>query len=157
MREMRRQDRKLIDEETKRILAEGEYGILATVMENNVPYSVPISYAFDEGTNAIYMHCTVDGGQKIDNILANPRVCFTVVSGTEMLPQKFATRYYSANVFGEIEIVEETEAKKYGLYQLIKKYSPNYEEAGLKYIDAAVDKVFVLKLCIEEMSGKARK
>lgn len=30
------------------------------------------------------MHCTTDGGQKIDNILADPRACMTTVTGVSL-------------------------------------------------------------------------
>lgn len=157
MREMRRQDRKLEAEEVKDILKRGEYGVLATVTPDGLPYSIPMSYAYDEEENAIYLHCTVEGGQKIDNISANPHVCFTVVSETEVMAEKFATKYWSANAMGEIITVKDTEEKKKGLFRLIRKYSRGFEEKGLKYIDSAVDKVNVLKLNISSMSGKARK
>ena len=68
MREMRRQDRKLEGEEVKEILKSGEYGVLAMVMENGMPYSVPLNYAYDEAAGVIYIHCSAEGGQKIDNI-----------------------------------------------------------------------------------------
>jgi len=39
MREMRRQDRKLESEEIQVILRKGEFGILATIANDNKPYS----------------------------------------------------------------------------------------------------------------------
>ena len=74
MREMRRQDRRLDDDGIKEILRIGEYGVLATVTAEGQPYSVPMSYAYDEDSGAIYMHCTADGGQKIDDILSEHHV-----------------------------------------------------------------------------------
>ena len=44
MREMRRQDRKLDQEEIMEILNMGEYGVLATVMDDGKTYSIPLSY-----------------------------------------------------------------------------------------------------------------
>ena len=40
MREMRRQDRKLDPEGIMEILNMGEYGVLATVMDDGKPYSI---------------------------------------------------------------------------------------------------------------------
>ena len=157
MREMRRQDRKLTDADAKEVLCRGEYGVLATVTSDGKPYSIPISYAYDEKHNAIYMHYTADGGQKIDNILENSNVCYTVVTDTEVLSESFSTKYWSVNVFGRIQFIENIEQKKLGLYQLLKKYSLDFEEKGLKYIDSAVDRVYVLRLEIDEITGKARK
>ena len=61
MREMRRKDRKLEIEDIHYVLNTGEYGVLSTVTPDGTPYSIPISYAYDEDNNVIYMHCTADG------------------------------------------------------------------------------------------------
>ena len=157
MREMRRQDRKLEQDEVKEILKSGEYGVLATVTENGMPYSVPLSYAYIEDAGVLYMHCTADGGQKIDNIRVRPEVCFTVVSRTELMPEKFGTKYWSANVFGTMEIIEDGPEKQAGIESILRKYSPEHVERGLKYIEGAIHKLCILKLSIREMTGKARK
>ena len=112
MREMRRKDRQLTEEEAMDVVRKGEYGVLATVGDDGKPYSVPLSYVLDEEKGALYFHGTAAGGQKMDNILANPSVCFTVVMDTEVLPAQFSTKYYSANVFGTAKVVEEEEEKK---------------------------------------------
>ena len=111
MREMRRKDRQLTEEEAMDVVRKGEYGVLATVGDDGKPYSVPLSYVLDEEKGALYFHGTAAGGQKMDNILANPSVCFTVVMDTEVLPAQFSTKYYSANVFGTAKVVEEEEEK----------------------------------------------
>ena len=103
------------------------------------------------------MHCSADGGQKIDNLLLHPEVCFTVVSQTELMPEKFATKYWSANVFGTVAIIEEGPEKQKGIEAILRKYSPEHVEKGLKYIEGAIHKIYVLRLEIREATGKARK
>lgn len=157
MREMRRQDRKLESGEILEVLKNGEYGILATVKDDGKPYSVPLSYALDEDSSVIYMHCSADGGQKIDNLRLHPEACFTVVSRTELMPDKFATKYWSANVFGTVTIIEDGPEKQKGIEAILRKYSPEYVDRGLKYIEGAIHKIYVLRLDISEATGKARK
>lgn len=152
--EMRRKDRKLSNLETIEILEKGEYGIFSTVGEDGMPYGVPMSYAYADG--AIYMHSAYAEGYKILNIKHNPKASFTVVASTELLPESFATRYMSAIAFGQVELVSGEEKKK-GLLELVKKYSPDFMEKGLRYIDSAIDHVYVIKLAVEEVSGKGRK
>ena len=41
MREMRRKDRQLTEEEAMDVVRKGEYGVLATVGDDGKPYSVP--------------------------------------------------------------------------------------------------------------------
>lgn len=157
MREMRRQDRKLGSEEILEILNNGEYGVLATVTDEGKPYSIPLSYAFDKDCHIIYMHCSADGGQKIDNLRLHPDVCFTVVNNTELMPEKFATKYWSANVFGTVAIIEDGPEKQKGIEAILRKYSPRHVEKGLKYIEGSIHKIYILRLEIREASGKARK
>ncbi|MBQ7533997.1 MAG: pyridoxamine 5'-phosphate oxidase family protein [Stomatobaculum sp.] len=155
MREMRRQDRKLTEEEAMQILTAAEYGVLSTVCEDGTPYAVPISFAVEEG--CIYMHCTVDGGQKIDNLRRNPAACFTAVSETKLLPDKFGTLYLSAIARGKVEIITDPEEKMKGLMALLRKYSADFMESGIKYANASVNKVYILRLPIETITGKGRK
>lgn len=157
MREMRRKDRQLTEEEAMDVVRKGEYGVLATVGDDGKPYSVPLSYVLDEEKGALYFHGTAAGGQKMDNILANPSVCFTVVMDTEVLPAQFSTKYYSANVFGTAKVVEEEEEKKKALLLLVRKYALDYEEQGRAYIERAIGAVAVVRLDVEQVTGKARK
>lgn len=50
-------------------------GQLATSGEGGKPYVVPICFVFADGR--IYFHCA-QAGKKLDNIRANPQVCFSV-------------------------------------------------------------------------------
>jgi len=106
------------------------YGVLATVMDDRKPYSVPLSYALDEEIQVIYMHCSAEGGQKIDNLRFHPDVCFTIVIQSELLPEKFATKYWSANVFGTVAIIEEGPEKQKGIEAILRKYSPEHVRRG---------------------------
>ncbi len=64
-KKMRRKEKELAKEEVVKILLEGEYGILATIGENNYPYTTPLNYVYHN--NAIYLHGALEG-HKIDNI-----------------------------------------------------------------------------------------
>ena len=157
MRAMRRTDRRLSAGETEEILEKGEYGVLSTVCEDGTPYGIPISYAYSASDRVIYMHCSADGGQKIDNLRLNGKACLTIVWETELMPEKFATKYWSAMVFGMVQIIEDKEEKQEGIEAILRKYSPMFEEKGLQYIENSIDKIHILKLRIETVEGKARK
>lgn len=152
-REIRRKDRKISDEETLGILQKGEYGILSVCTDDNTGYGVPLSYAWVDGI--IYFHCATEGA-KLDFLRKNNKVSFCVVGKTQVIPSKFATAYESAMAFGTIDEVEGEEKRK-GLRHLIKKYSADFIPEGEKYIDSMFQKVKVLRLSVEYISGKARK
>ena len=152
MHEMRRIDRQLTTEEAKIILENGEYGVLSTVDENGIPYGVPISYAYAD--NTIYFHCASGVGHKVANIEYQPKVCFTVVGNTEVLPQNFSTKYESVVAFGTARLAQD---KHIGLTLLQKKYSPDFAEKGKEYIESALEKTAVYEIEIEDLKGKGRK
>lgn len=150
---LRRTDRAIPDSEAGSLLLAGEYGILSTVSADGQPYGVPVSYAYTG--EVIYFHCALEG-HKLDNLSSNNRVSFCVVGKTQVLPDKFATRYESVIVFGRAAEVTDDE-KQAGLIELLKKYSPDFMAKGLRYINGDGDKARVYKIIVEAMTGKARK
>lgn len=152
-RVMRRADRAISDSEAEKILRVGEYGVLSTVSADGQPYGVPVSYTYTGG--AIYFHCALEG-HKLENLNGNNRVSFCVVGRTQVLPDKFATNYESVIVFGKAFEVTADE-KHAGLVELLKKYSPDFMDKGLRYIKGDGDKARVYKIVIESMTGKARR
>lgn len=152
-RPIRRSDRALTNEQAAEILQKGEYGVLSTVSADGQPYGVPVSFAY--AGDVLYFHCAVEG-HKLDNLASNPRVSFCVVGGTEVLPDKFATRYESAIVFGKACELAGDE-KRSALIELLKKYSADFIEKGERYVESDIEKTKVFKIEIEALSGKARR
>jgi len=155
MREMRRTDRMISQEEAMKVLEKGEYGILATVDEGGQPYGVPVSYIVLDGS--IYFHATNAGGHKFDNFTKNSKVSFTVVGNTQVLPEQFGTIYESAIVFGEVSAVEDETERLAAFREFLPKYSPAFLTEGEKYIQNAGPKAIIAKISINEISGKARR
>lgn len=149
---MRRSDRQIAEQEAHNSLKRGEFGVLSTTGPDDQPYGVPVNYCIVEG--CIYFHCAMEG-HKIDNFTYNPKVSFCVVGKTCILPSKFSTKYESVIVFGFLSEAFEDEKQK-ALKGLIKKYSSEYIEEGLKYIDLQKEKTRVFKITIETITGKAR-
>lgn len=157
MREMRRRDRQLTREETWEVLSKGEYGALCTVIPEGLPYGIPTSNVLDGEREALYFHGTSRGGQKTDNLKACNRACLSVMTGTQVLPDRFSTRYWSANVFGTVSEVREDEEKRRGLRLLAGRYSPDFAEDGERYPERPLHGVRVLRMDVEMVKGKARR
>ena len=150
---MRRKDRLITNEETFSILEKGEYGFLSTVSSDNEPYGVALNYCLVNGS--IYFHCALEG-RKINNLNHNPKVSFCVVGKTEVLPDKFGTKYESCIVQGKASESFGKE-KQLALEGLVNKYSKDFFSGGLEYIKKLEDKTRVFKISIETISGKARR
>jgi uncharacterized protein len=153
MREMRRKDRAITDEEAVAVLNKAEYGILSTVDPDGKPYGVPLNFCTID--RCIYFHCASEG-QKLDNIEKNKWVSFCAVGATEVLPDKFGTKYESVIVSGAVEEIL-GDQKQMALEGLLKKYSSNYFDKGLEYIETLRAKTRVFGIAIQQLSGKARR
>ncbi len=148
---IRRADRAISENEAKAILQKGEYGILSTASADGQPYGLPLNYCYVN--DAIYFHCAAEG-HKIENIKANKKVSFTVVGKTQVLPDKFTSKYDSAIVFGKATEMLGAEKQK-ALIEVLKKYSPGHMESGMKMIESYENKVSVYKISIDALTGKA--
>jgi nitroimidazol reductase NimA-like FMN-containing flavoprotein (pyridoxamine 5'-phosphate oxidase superfamily) len=153
MKELRRKDRAITEEEAVALLNNAEYGVLSTVAENGEPYGVPLNFCAIN--HCIYFHCAVEG-QKLDNIKQNRSVSFCAVGNTEVLPDKFGTKYESVIVSGEAEEVFDMN-KQLALEGILHKYSPEFIDKGIKYIEGLKEKTRVFKITINKLTGKARR
>ncbi|RPI78116.1 MAG: pyridoxamine 5'-phosphate oxidase family protein [Desulfobacteraceae bacterium] len=152
-KEMRRKDRAITRQEAMEILSQGEYGVLSTSTPDGEPYGAPLNYCIKD--DALYFHCALEG-HKLANLAVHNRVSFCVVGRTEVLPEKFGTKYESVIISGKVWEVFDSE-KQRALEGLVSKYSAAFMAEGLKYIEKAAHQTRVFKVPIENLSGKARK
>ena len=151
--ELRRKDRGITESEARELLERGEYGVFSTISADGAPYGVPLSYCVIG--NAVYFHCALEG-HKLDNIIADDRASFCVVGATELLPDKFSTRYESVIISGRAAEVFDAE-KQLALEGLVAKYSAGFCREGLRYIASDSHTTRVVRLGIDAISGKARR
>ena len=149
-REMRRIEKQLEEKISEEILINNEYGTLSTIGDNGYPYNIPINYVYIN--DAIYIH-SYKQGHKLDNIKYNSKVCFSIVDYSDVIPENFETYYESVVLFGDAEEVYGEEKEKV-LKSFIYKYSKNYLEEGMKYINAFIDETSVMKIHIKHITGK---
>jgi len=151
MKEMRRADRRLPDERAREILRDGEYGILCTCASNE-PLGTPLSYVFDG--EYIWIHGAREGLMR-SNLSENPRVSFTVVGDTEILPDRYITLYESVIVKGVAELCSGDYVME-GLILITRKYCPVVEDGGRGFAERSLDRVSVYRIKVDEISGKGR-
>ncbi len=150
-REMRRKKQLLPIEETEDILKNGQSGVLAVSGDDEYPYAVPISYVYDSGK--IYVHCATSG-HKLDGIARNNKVSFCVIGTDHIVPEEFTTYYRSAIAFGKARILAGDAEKRTALKRIVRKYSPGYEDEGDEEIQRTLDRVCMVEITIEHMTGK---
>ncbi len=151
--ELRRKEKLMPETAVLKILAEAEYGTLATMGQNGYPYATPLNYVFNEPEQLIYFH-TAQTGHKIDNLDFIPRVSFSVVGCYKLLADKFDTEYDSVVVFGKAGKVVDAAERRKALLMLIEKYSRDWREQGIEYIDKPGCPAAVYKIEIQHLTGK---
>ena len=153
-REMRRKKQLLSKAETIEILKSCTSGVLGVTGDDDYPYTVPLSYVYKGGK--LYFHCAKEG-HKIDGIKRNDKVTFCVIEKDEVIQSKFTTHFRSVIVFRRARVLTEDSERQYALESLVEKYSPGYIEEGKREIEADWNRVCVVEVKIEHMTGKAAK
>ncbi|MDR1620727.1 MAG: pyridoxamine 5'-phosphate oxidase family protein [Clostridiales bacterium] len=152
---VRRKDRIIPREEALALLNAAEYGTLATASAGGQPYATPLSFIVKGG--AIYFHCA-QSGHKMENIEANPRVCFSVVGKTRPVYDKgFSYHYESAVAFGRAAPIADEAEKVAVLTQLCEKYLPAYMAHAAAEIQGSLARTAIIKITIEHITGKAKR
>jgi uncharacterized protein len=153
-REMRRKDQLLSQEETIAILKKGSSGVLGVSGDDDYPYVVPISYVYRDGK--LFFH-GAPSGHKIDGIRRNSKVSFCVIDQDEVIQKTFTTHFRSAIVFGKARILTDDQERRMAMESLVEKYSPDYIQEGQLAIERGREKVCLVEISIEHMTGKAAK
>jgi nitroimidazol reductase NimA-like FMN-containing flavoprotein (pyridoxamine 5'-phosphate oxidase superfamily) len=139
--------------EMESLLREALVGCLATVGPDGSPYITPLHFVFYEGK--IYFHSALKG-RKVENIRANPRVCFEVHELIKIVQGQRAcdlsTRYRSVLAFGRARSLPDGDEKVAVLTALAEKYASGQavEPPTLKRAKGTE----VIEITIEEMTGK---
>lgn len=151
-RPMRRKKQLLSDAETIAMLESCSSGVLAVLGDDDYPYTVPLSFAYDDGT--IYFHAAPTG-HKMDAIQRGDKASFCVIAADDVVPSEFTTYFRSAIAFGRARVVADEEEKRRGLVRLAEKYSPDDLSAADAEIASEWMRTSVIALDIEHLTGKA--
>lgn len=151
-RDMRRFRQQLSREECEAILRRGTSGVLAVTGDDGWPYSVPLSYVYEEG--ALLFHCAA-AGHKLDALRRDGRACFCVIDQDRVLPEKYTTAYRSVVAFGAVTVLEEEKELRRGGEALGRKYYPQGTARELeKEISGSLGRMVILRMDIAHMTGK---
>lgn len=153
-RPMRRGHQALSREESISILRRGTAGVLAVAGDEDYPYAVPMSYVYHE--EKIYFHCALSG-HKTDAITKNDKVSFCVIDQDMIVPKEYTTYYRSVVLFGRARILEDDAEKREALRLIAARYSPDEEATREMEIDKLFDKVCLVEIAIEHITGKEAK
>lgn len=120
--------------------------------DDGVPYIVPLCFGYEN--RRLYFHCARKG-RKTDIIAKNNRVCVEFDIDSEIKTGetacKWSMRYRSVIGFGKAYLIDDEADKRRALDIIMAQYSgkPPFE-----YSESALKKTLIIRVDIEEMSGK---
>ena len=153
---MRRNEREIADpDEINYILKSGIICRLALSVDD-VPYIVPLNYGVEfSNPLKLYFHCAPEG-RKLEMLRKNKRVCFEIEVDTEIVGGKkacdWSMNYKSVIGCGKVEIITDKSQMVHGLDILMKHYAG---EGDFSYSPKLLDRMYMLKLTVESMTGKS--
>ncbi|MBN1809464.1 MAG: pyridoxamine 5'-phosphate oxidase family protein [Planctomycetes bacterium] len=119
--------------------------------DGGTPRIVPMNFGYDG--SYLYLHSGKRSG-KLDVLRRNPAVCFQADVDVEVVgaeqPCRWSMRYRSVVGKGKVQILDDREDKIFGLDVLMRHYG--WDKAG--FVDAALERVAVLRVEIEEITAK---
>jgi nitroimidazol reductase NimA-like FMN-containing flavoprotein (pyridoxamine 5'-phosphate oxidase superfamily) len=152
---MRRKELEIKDrKEIEAIIDTGKICRIA-LSYNDKPYIVPMNYGYED--NTLYFH-SAKVGKKIDLIGKNNSVCFeiTVNHGIKNtgIPCKWENSYACVIGYGKASLIDDPEEKIKALNILVGHYAP---DTFYEFSEGNLSSTAVIKIDIEEMTGKSRK
>lgn len=150
-REMRRNKQQISREECIEILKRGTSGVLAVLGDEEYPYTVPLSYAYQDGI--IYFHGAIEG-HKMDAMKKHEKVSFCVINRDQVIPEDYTTLFCSVIVFGKVSIIKDEEKKREAAKIVGERYRPGFEADCEKEINRLFSGLCVFEIQVEHMTGK---
>lgn len=149
-RKMRRAERELPERQTKEILENGSYGVLALAGDGGYPYAVPLNYIYDG--ERIYFHCAAEG-HKIDAIAWDNKCSFCVVENGGVIEDRFTTKYRSVIAFGKIYEETDEKCRENAFRLMMRSLTPSVTNEKREEMSHC-QKARILAMDIEYLSGK---
>ncbi|MHC4244439.1 MAG: pyridoxamine 5'-phosphate oxidase family protein [Planctomycetota bacterium] len=148
---MRRKDKQIDDVTAIESIIRRASVCRLAMCDGNRPYIVPLCFGYKD--NALYFHSSGQG-KKLEILKGNPNVCFEFDIDTKLIkaekPCDWAMRYKSIVGFGKAELVEDIELKREGLDIIMRQYS----QATFEYPQEAIANITIIKVAIENMTGR---
>ncbi len=152
---MKRKDREVSDAGSIRSIIKKADVCRVAMSNDDIPYIVTLNFGYSEDfPKRLWFHCASEG-KKLDMIRKNNLVCFEVDTDHRLYTGEkacdFGMKYRSVVGWGKMEIITDEDEKIEGLNHIMAHYSRRTE---FSYRKETLGKTIVLRLDIEEMSGK---
>jgi len=152
---MRRNERKISDiQEIEEIISKADVCRIALANAND-PYIVCMNFGYTKVPDRhLFFHCA-SKGRKLEMLRNNNYVCFEMDTDHQIYTGingcDWGMKFRSVVGFGTISTVTDNDLKRVALNSIMKHYGGDVE---FSYDEKVFDRTTILRLDIEEMTGK---
>ena len=151
-RPIRKKKNEISTDAAKALLRSSRRGVLAVNGDDGYPYAIPINYLYDEENEKIIFH-GAKAGHKVDALMKNDKICFTVFGNEMVKEEAWAPFLQSVVVFGRCHLVESQEDAIALVKKFAAKYYPNMDMVNEEAASSG-RAVQMFEIQIEHLSGK---
>lgn len=151
-RDLTRKNHQLTPEDCINLLRTETRGVLSVLGDEGYPYGMPMNHWYNDADSCIYFHCG-KSGHRLDALNRCAKVSFCVFDRGFQKDGEWALNVKSVIVFGNIEIIDDSDMIALITRQLCYKFT--HDEAYIqKEIQAYAPQTLLLKLIPAHMCGK---
>ena len=151
-RELVRNNKKISDEECRKLLTRENRGILSVNGVDGYPYGMPMNHYYNADDGCIYFHCG-KVGHRLDALKCSDKVSFCVCEQGTKDDNDWAYNVRSVIVFGRMEIIHDSDMIASISRALSHKFTQ--DEAYIQHeIDQYAKATLLMKLIPEHICGK---
>ena len=149
---MRRKDREIKDKNEIEAIINSAIICRLAMIDEDYPYIVPLCFGYED--NTLYFH-SASQGKKLDILKKNNRVCFEFdIDQRLKMGEKaceWGMTYKSVIGFGKAYFLKDFQIKRNALDHIMR----NYADGSFEYSEPEIKNTTVIKVEIEQMTGKA--
>ena len=142
-----------MEEKTREILKNGEYGVLSMQDTEGGAYGVPMIYVWDRG-NSIYLQCA-PAGHMLECVKECNKVSFCVVGKTKVDLESMTYRHESTVMECEAHVSLHQSERMSALSMMVSKYAPNKKIEGMEMAEKSFHRIEIIRLDILKTDTKS--
>ncbi len=146
---MRRKEREISDPKILESIINSANVCRLAMCEGGIPYVVPLCFGYEKG--ALYFHSAAEG-RKLEVLQKNPKISFEIDIDCELIRSgdRCSMKYRSIIGNGHASFIEAPEDKRNALDLIMR----HYHQEPIDYPEPVLMSVAIIKVEIEEMTGK---
>lgn len=150
---IRRKEKEFTDNESKVKVLKSQNYITIAMVDDGEPYMVPLSQAYDEERNRVYIHMASEG-RKLSVLRKNPSVWGMALQDHGYHKGECSHLYASVMFKGKVVFIEDVEEKKHAFRVLADQLEPELEARERFATSEGIPGTVVAYIDIDDWSGK---